>query len=758
VGWFATDAWAEPGTVTVTLGDWEAAGAERRGVEGPPAPAGPLPIRRTLVGALDRGLFVGTLTSTFDVYTAGPVVVVDGASVLADVRLDGAPASARRDGEGWVVDAAPGRHELRVELLQGERSDRFTRALQLTLPAGGPTALELRIPEASIDPTLRGGVVVSAVSDGRDTLLRGWLDAAGRVDLTWERDTGPAVALGAARVEAEVDSVLSLRDDVVVGVARYGFEVREGEVDRFELALPPEVEVLEVSGGQVLQWHTDARGRLVGLLRSVADAQVEATVRFQYPVTPDAPVPLRVPVPVEGVTFRGALGVEAPAGLDVAPEQAGSATLLEPRDVPRAVLALTREPLRSVWSFDQAPDATVRVHRQADVAVSSSRVDDLQALTVLVEDGTEVGKLLLQVRNTTRQVLTVELPAGARLTHCFRDGVPLRPAAVEGHPERILVPLTRSAPGAKTTHTVASGDMLSSLALRYYGDANAWKRLLDANPTAAGGLRVGDTLVIPPIEAAVEQAFALELGWERASPRLGFAGRRAVALPRLDLEVMAANWHLYLPDPVEPLSISGDGPLALVDTLHTDPLARLWSAAFAGEGYSSVLGYRRKLFADEERKAAETAGDPFPLVGQRIRLRGVFLGTEPASAVVTFVTAPVAQGVRLIAGVVAAVGAFSLARRPGRGALVGAAVTGLVCLIAAHHVLGVHRALAWGVNAGLLAELAAAVFAGGRWAWGRPRASTVAVGALVVFGGLCLGNLFPVWVGLGLVAARRRLS
>lgn len=56
-------------------------------------------------------------------------------------------------------------------------------------------------------------------------------------------------------------------------------------------------------------------------------------------------------------------------------------------------------------------------------------------------------------------------------------------------------------PAGRRTHTVRAGDTLSALADRYYGDASAWRRLVDANPTVINDpadLRIGTTLVIPP--------------------------------------------------------------------------------------------------------------------------------------------------------------------------------------------------------------------------------------------------------------------
>ena len=50
------------------------------------------------------------------------------------------------------------------------------------------------------------------------------------------------------------------------------------------------------------------------------------------------------------------------------------------------------------------------------------------------------------------------------------------------------------------TYQVQKGDTLSGIALKYYGSASQWKKILDANPSLEGKpnkIRIGQKLVIP---------------------------------------------------------------------------------------------------------------------------------------------------------------------------------------------------------------------------------------------------------------------
>src|SRR5437763_920356 len=58
-----------------------------------------------------------------------------------------------------------------------------------------------------------------------------------------------------------------------------------------------------------------------------------------------------------------------------------------------------------------------------------------------------------------------------------------------------------SPPAAGQTYTVRSGDTLSSIAQMFYGDANEWRPIFEANRDllpSADSLQAGQTLRIPP--------------------------------------------------------------------------------------------------------------------------------------------------------------------------------------------------------------------------------------------------------------------
>jgi nucleoid-associated protein YgaU len=95
---------------------------------------------------------------------------------------------------------------------------------------------------------------------------------------------------------------------------------------------------------------------------------------------------------------------------------------------------------------------------------------------------------------------------GEQYTFFLPDGTPVRATlsctfteAIDAD-ERSLLPELHSADVPKR-RVVRRGDTLSSIALELYNDASQWRRIASANriDDPRGGLRVGATLLIPPI-------------------------------------------------------------------------------------------------------------------------------------------------------------------------------------------------------------------------------------------------------------------
>ena len=468
------------------------------------------------------------------------------------------------------------------------------------------------------------GTLASVVDEPDGTKVEGFLEASGSLDLSWTRRLAHGEAVD-AKIEHTVNTVVTVGEGLANGVSVFDVEVSEGEIDRLDLRLPAGAEVLTVTGAAVLQWRTEGeRDRLTVLLRYLVRDEARVAVTFQYPVDAAAvALPLRTVLPADGQPFTGHVGVQAPPGFDVSVAELAGAQALGLREIPSELAALTSSPLLFGFSFTEAPAIALGVKRLAGVELTSTIIDELQASTLLLEDGVEVTKLRLDIRNNRRQYLAVTLPVGAALTHALLDGQPVRPATrvpgsdnadgvdgAAGTGQRLLFALRQSQqinPATGRQHRVQSGETLGAIAHRYYSDPEKWPLILDANRGRLNdqlSLRVGMDITIPSDSAMTveESAFSLELAYRRgAGHGLGNFGVEDVQLPTMDVDTMKVTWHLYLPRAISALDF--DANLTQYTKVRYGVFERIkgfldevfgTAAAYAGGGkYESILNRRR---------------------------------------------------------------------------------------------------------------------------------------------------------------------
>ena len=799
-----------PDTVRLPLDHWRQVLDQLDTLQVPlPAPEPVLQVDRAVVGSFHKGVLAATLTTTFEVPPgAAPVRVpiLDATTSIRSVRLDGQQTSLLHEGEQYTVGvASPGRHTVVVEFLQGREDDRFTRALGFRLPPAGPTRLDLVVPEADIDASLGQGAITGLRPIPGGTRILGQLDARGQVDLAWKRrptrdgegDGEGAASAAPVRTTAHVDTLFTLHEALVRGVAAVDLSVQEGETDRLDLVVPPEVEVVDVTGDAVLQWRTedgagpDDPDRLAVLLRYLVDDRAQVQVHFQVPVDIDqgGPVALRLPLPAEGTPTEGTIGLQGPAGLEVAVQQVEGAEALTLRDLPPGLTELTQSPLLMGFRFDEVPTLSLALSRTAEVELTSTIVDDVQASTVLLEDGDEVGKLRLRMRNNTRQYLEASLPPGAVLTHAFIDGQAIRPAVADpARPEALLLPLRQSERlegGQAVTWTVRPGDTLSGIAAATLGSPTAWDRLLAENAdqlASAWDLEPGQVLRIPAqaTGSLQESSFVVELAYKVPGDPLGLLGSRQVQLPGLDVDVVSVTWHLYTPQALAPLGFQAN--LTQVSGLRYDPFRRAGQflrraltpgSAWAGGEYQSILSQRKQIWRDENmtRQGGPELTSDFPYVGELTRFQRLLPGQETPRIRYRYVDRDALPAVRLGALALAfgLTGWLLQAPRDRRRQL--ALALGLVLLLGvAHTVLGVHRRILWGVDLALALDVArhqgGSAFAAARRRLASPGAlldllswRNLAATVALAFGLLLLGA-FPMLLSsaaLALLLAARRL-
>lgn len=720
------------GQVEVDLSKWEAIHQEiaRLQKEDPPPKTHAL-VARSVQVEFDRGVLRGRLRVEVQTYQA-PVQVplLDAEASLFEVKLDGARAVAIRSGSFYTVRLEqPGTHRIELGFALGREQARFARAFSVRLPQAPSTKVIVNLPEKELDVSIEGGVILEQSVTAAGTQVEGAFAGKDRLSVRWQRKLSHKIDQ-VREMEAQALSLVSLSEELLRTQTELRYRLISGETDRVEALLPSAVEVTGVTGDSILQWYTEeAKGgqkTLVVLLKHLVSDEVRLQVFAQSPLTKPDLAELQLVRPQNASLREAHLAIEGRAGFEVTIAKVSGGEQIGIREVPERLRSMSDKPLLYAYRARAAwPRMSLAIKRNAEIDLTQAIIDDLQVSSVLVEQGLEVTKMRLYIRNNTRQYLKIQLPKGANITHALIDGTPFHPAIeTGGKRQNLLIPLRQSERLDRGTrqHVVQSGETLGEISLLYFNATTGWKAIVDNNELGgAEDLYIGQVLQIPAKAGGVkfeESNFVVELAYKMQSNALSGVGAHSIALPQLDLPVMRITWHYYFPTAYTPLSF--DSNLKQLSAIRYDPLRRIqhfwermsWTHhAWAGGSYSNILTFRRSIYKKEQQRQVTEALSSFPLVGARYRFERVLLGPEQAQLSLVYMRASWRPFVRWIAYIIALALAWftvrrALQKRSGWVLSLGSALLGVMALmLVGHYVLGVNRAVLLGLDSGMFIAL-----------------------------------------------------
>lgn len=233
--------------------------------------------------------------------------------------------------------------------------------------------------------------------------------------------------------------------------------------------------------------------------------------------------------------FAHRIAVEASSALEVAPRAVEALSPLDVRELPRGLVLRTTHPILHAFRYVRAEPAPrlSLVTRHPTAAVREAVIDRAEHRTLFTKDGLAVTTTTFTVRNTRKQFLRVQLPAGSEIWSVFVAGKLEKPAIAEG----------------------AEGEAPAFLI-----------KILSSS-----------------------DGFPVELVYATKAPPMAGLGSVRARLPRPDLLVTESRFDLYLPEGFDYRRPSTNMSLVLDEgRISADALARQMGAAVEAAESASV--------------------------------------------------------------------------------------------------------------------------------------------------------------------------
>ncbi|MEM7226433.1 MAG: hypothetical protein AAF495_25900 [Pseudomonadota bacterium] len=255
------------------------------------------------------------------------------------------------------------------------------------------------------------------------------------------------------RFDAQIDTLVSLGDVIMKGVASVEIDVKSGTLLDLALRAPADVNILSVAGPS-LRTHEvrdGENGQVVALeFTREMEGRFRLDIAYERIMVQEAaetPVPT-VSVPAAEVE-HGRIAVEALTAVEVRATTVEGLSSLEIKDLPQQLVLKTTNPILLAYRYANARPPirlalTITRHQEIEVQVAAIERADYRSL--VTRDGLAVTTARLQVRNSRRQFLRLALPPGSEVWSAFVDGKPEKPAhAAEG--EEVLIKMITAAEG-----------------------------------------------------------------------------------------------------------------------------------------------------------------------------------------------------------------------------------------------------------------------------------------------------------------------
>jgi len=420
----------------------------------PPEPPVP-PMSYTLSEAEYSGRVVGE-NAVFDV-TLVLNVLADDAWVevplfpsdmaIGDVTMDGRPVTLTvSDWYYTLVTDEPGAHLLSLTLYAPIYEGYGNDSVEIAVPEVATSRVRFSVEEPDLEFEVSPASYLSTSPAGASTTVDAVLPASTWVTISWQSQFEEETS-GELRVQAQVDTLISVGEGFLVGVSTINYEILHDSLMSFSFLVPEDIDIIDIQGEGIREWNTEK-----------AEDRVKVTVAASYEVTGDFSLAVlyeknmgdtsaEVSVPqievLDVVREKGFLAVTAATRVGVEEVSLENLAMLDVTELPGGLVSASDTPIFYSYKYIKHPYSLVlAVSTFEDIEVIDANVSRAELNSLLTRRGDFVTRAIFTVANNARQFMKLTLPENTTIWSTYVSGRPVKPAMDEDG--TILIPLDRS--------------------------------------------------------------------------------------------------------------------------------------------------------------------------------------------------------------------------------------------------------------------------------------------------------------------------
>ncbi|KAM9960423.1 hypothetical protein ACTFIW_009563 [Dictyostelium discoideum] len=233
------------------------------------------------------------------------------------------------------------------------------------------------------------------------------------------------------------------------------YKIIAGTLSSFNIEIEDNVNIISVNGKAIKRWEVVELERIESPKhKRVIQIQLDYGFDTNYSIDingeysmKDTSGELNIPSMIckgdEISRQRGFLGVEARTNVEISDIGNDVLSVVDVRELPIELCKMANHPILLSYKFLEPHfQLKLRVKRNLDCAVLVSIVEEMSWVTTVSYSGKMIHQMILNIKNTQKQFLKVQIGFGYEVWSCMMDGEPCKPSIIEND-GALLIPILK---------------------------------------------------------------------------------------------------------------------------------------------------------------------------------------------------------------------------------------------------------------------------------------------------------------------------
>ena len=391
-------------------------------------------------------------TSTFnihvlkkDTYIKIPILPTDIA--ISDIKVNNDRALVvAESGYHNVILSQEGEYEVNVTFSIKSAPDRGPHKIDLAIQKIPITILNLELPLKDIDVEIPQAQLIQTSIKGNSTKISAVISPGSVVSIRWRKKVELAEKIQ-PKLYSEINHLIAIEDDLIKVTSDVFYNILHSQIDAVQIVIPEELNILTVTGEGVGEWQESQKEgqKLLNIPFTYSQkGNVKITITTETSsIEAGHVIPFSSIRTVDTVRETGFVGIELNTSAEVILAESEGMEKVAIQKLPQSLINKSVKPLIMGFKYLKHPfNMVLEVKKHEKIGVPVATINMANIVTLFTEDGKVVHRIAYQVRNSAKQLLSIQVPENAEVWSVFVNKNPVESSInSEG---QLLVPLIRS--------------------------------------------------------------------------------------------------------------------------------------------------------------------------------------------------------------------------------------------------------------------------------------------------------------------------